>query len=86
VEEDAEEDADTVSSSMVEPNPQPTRHGQQQQKIRIGVHHGIPFGDVGEEFHTGVGRTPQGFDTIDFESTQMHARLNCRHHHAVDPS
>jgi len=35
----------------------------------------IPPGDVGEECHTNIGRTPQGFDTIDFESTQMHARL-----------
>jgi len=35
----------------------------------------IPPGDVGEECHTNFGRTPQGFDTIDFESTQMHARL-----------
>jgi len=32
VEEDAEEDADAVSSSMVEPDPQSTRCGQQQQK------------------------------------------------------
>jgi len=33
VEEDTEEDTDAVSSSMVEPNPQPTHFGQQQQKI-----------------------------------------------------
>jgi len=35
----------------------------------------ILLGDVREECHTDVGRTLQGFDTIDFESTQMHARL-----------
>jgi len=35
----------------------------------------ILLGDVGEECHTNVGRTLQGFDTIDFESSQMHARL-----------
>jgi len=35
----------------------------------------ILLGDVGEECHTNVGHTQQGFDTIDFESTQMHARL-----------
>jgi len=33
-----------------------------------------------------IGRTQQGFDAIDFESTQMHARLNYRHCCAVDPS
>jgi len=33
----------------------------------------ILLGDVGEEFHAGVGRTQQGFDAIDFKSTQMHA-------------
>jgi len=42
--------------------------------------------DVGEECHTDIGRTRQGFDAIDFEQTQMHARLNCRHCCAVDPS
>jgi len=47
---------------------------------------GILLGDVGKEFHAGVGRTPQGFETIDFESTQMQARLNCRCCCAVDPS
>jgi len=36
----------------------------------------VLLGDVGEEFHTGVGRTQQGFDAINFESTRMHARLN----------
>jgi len=35
----------------------------------------ILLGDVGKECHTSIGRTLQGFDTIDFESTQMHARL-----------
>ena len=35
----------------------------------------IPFGDVGKECRAKFGRTLQGFDTIDFESTQMHARL-----------
>jgi len=47
---------------------------------------GILLGDVGEEFYAGVGRTPQGFDTIDFESTWMHARLNYWCYCAVDPS
>jgi len=47
---------------------------------------GILIGDVGEEFHAGIGRTQQGFETIDFESTQMHARLNYRHCCAMDPS
>jgi len=47
---------------------------------------GVLLGDVGEEFHTGVGHTQQGFDAIDFESTRMHARLNHRCCCAVDPS
>ena len=42
--------------------------------------------DVGKEFHTGIGRTQQGFDMINFESTQMHARLDCLHGYTVDPS
>jgi len=46
----------------------------------------VLLGDVGKEFHAGVGRTQQGFDAIDFESTRMHARLNCRCCHAVHPS
>jgi len=36
----------------------------------------VLIGNVGEEHHTNFGRTQQGFDAIDFESTQMHARLN----------
>jgi len=36
----------------------------------------ILFGNVGEECHINIGRTQRGFDTIDFKSTQMHARLN----------
>jgi len=36
----------------------------------------ILFGDVGEEHHTNIGRTLQGFDTIDSKSTRVHARLN----------
>jgi len=36
----------------------------------------VLLGDVGEEYHTDIGRTRQGFDTIDSKSTQMHARLN----------
>jgi len=35
----------------------------------------ILLGDVGEECHSNIGRTQQRFGTIDFESTQMHARL-----------
>jgi len=46
----------------------------------------IQRGDVGEECHTNIGRTPQGFDVIDFESTQMHARLKQHCGCAVDPS
>ena len=34
------------------------------------------FGDVGEEHHTNIGRTRQGFDAGDSKSTQMHAQLN----------
>ena len=44
----------------------------------------ILLGDVGEECHTNIGRTQQRFGTIDFESTQMHARLNYRYDPAVD--
>jgi len=47
---------------------------------------GIPFGDVGKEQHVIIGRTRQGFCAIDFESTQMHARLKQRCSSAVDPS
>jgi len=86
VEEDAEEDTETVSSSMVKPNPQSTRCGQQQQKIRISARHGHSARRVGEECRTNIGRTQQRFGTIDFESTQMHARLNYRYDRAVDPS
>jgi len=46
----------------------------------------VLLGDVGEEHRTDIGRTKQGFDVIDFESTQMHARLNHRCCCAVDPS
>jgi len=46
----------------------------------------VLLGEVGQEFHTDVGCTLQGFDAIDFESTQMHARLNYRCCCAVDPS
>jgi len=44
------------------------------------------FGDIGEEYHTDIGLTRQGFDTIDSESTQLHARLNYRCYYAMDPS
>jgi len=46
----------------------------------------VLLGDVGEEHHTDIGRTQQGFDAIDFESTQMHVRLNHQRCCAVDPS
>jgi len=36
----------------------------------------VLFGDVGEEHHTNIGRTRQGFDAGDSKSTQMHAQLN----------
>jgi len=46
----------------------------------------VLIGNVGEEYHVDVGRTQQGFDTIDSKSTRMHARLNYRYSCAVDPS
>jgi len=46
----------------------------------------VLLGDVGEEHHTDIGRTGQGFDTIDSKSTQMHAQLNYHHCCAMDPS
>jgi len=46
----------------------------------------VLFGDVGEEYHADVGRTRQGFDTVDSKSTRMHARLNYRCSCSVDPS
>jgi len=55
------------------PNPLVTaNNNKRSESVRVT---GILLGDVGEECHTNIGRTRQGFDTIDFESTQMHARL-----------
>jgi len=45
----------------------------------------VLIGNVGEECHANIGRTPQGFDLIAHKSTRMHARLNCRCSCAVDP-
>jgi len=75
-----------VSLSMVEPAPQFTHCRQQQQKIQLVRVMEVLFGDVGKEHHADIRRTRQGFDTIHFESTQMHVQLNCRHCCAVDPS
>jgi len=80
VEEDAEEDA---WSNLI---PKPLVAANNNKRSELVPVMRVLLGDVGEEFHAGVGRTQQGFDTIDFESTQMHARLNCRHCCAVDPS
>jgi len=55
------------------PNPLVTaNNNKRSESVRVT---NILLGDVGEECHTNVGRTQQRFDTIDFESTQMHARL-----------
>jgi len=55
------------------PNPLITaNNNKRSESVRVT---NIPLGDVGEECNINVGRTLQGFDTIDFESTQMHARL-----------
>jgi len=66
------------------PNPLIAANNNKRSKsVRVT---NVPLGDVGEECHTNVGLTPQGFDAIDFKSTQMHARLKQHDGCAVDPS
>jgi len=53
------------------PNPLVTANNNKgSESVRVTD---ILLGDVGKECHTNVGRTLQGFDAIDFKSTQMHA-------------
>jgi len=55
------------------PNPFVRANNNKRSKsVRVTC---VLFGDVGEEQRVIIGRTQQGFDAIDSESTQMHARL-----------
>jgi len=66
------------------PNPFVTaNNNKRSESVRVTD---VLLGDIGEECNSNIGRTHQRFGTIDFESTQMHARLKQHYGYTVDPS